>query len=163
MWRDRYGTVEASRPGLWIWLFPATLAVHFMEELSLHGGFYSWLSTVTDERLPGAMLLPAAIVGVALASGAVYLAIRDPRFLWVVPALGGIYLVNAIFHVMASWLTGTLSPGTVSGLVLWLPLGTAGVAWSFRSLPTRRALLGTGVGLGAGLAILALVVPFGRV
>jgi len=155
--------MEATPPGPWIWLFPATLAVHFLEELWLHGGFYSWLSTVTGERLPGALLLPAGLAGVALGAGAVYLALRDPRFLWVVPALGGIYLVNAAFHVGASWLTGTLSPGTVSGLVLWLPLGTAGVVWAFRSLPTRRALLGTGVGLAAGLVILALVVPFGRV
>lgn len=41
---------------------------------------------------------------------------------FVIAALGTLFIVNGIVHTMASVLTGTYSPGTLSGIVIYIPL-----------------------------------------
>jgi hypothetical protein len=47
------------------------------------------------------------------------------RYDWLLFALAGIILTNALTHLVGSLATHSYSPGTVSGLLIWLPLGAA--------------------------------------
>jgi hypothetical protein len=54
---------------------------------------------------------------------------------WLVLALGTITAINGIGHLAGSVVTRSYSPGTVSGVALWAPLGL------FAVVRSRRALL----------------------
>jgi hypothetical protein len=107
----------------WIWLFPLTYLVHIGEEYWAGGGFAPWIARTAGVHLTmGEFLVLNGIgwvvmtIGVALVNG-------SRRWRWVLTALGGIVLLNAVLHAIGSVVTRSYSPGLVTGLVLWIPLG----------------------------------------
>ena len=111
----------------WVWLFPATYLVHITEELMAGGGFPAWASRQTGLALTASRFV--LINGVALAVMLIWsvLAWRRRSFLWLGVTLGVIVGINGVLHAVASLATRSYSPGAVSGVVLWIPLGTLAV------------------------------------
>jgi hypothetical protein len=71
---------------------------------------------------------------------------------WLLPALALVVAVNGRGYLVGSVATRSYSPGLISGLLLWLPLGG--------SLIRSRDMLSTAmfwVGIGGGIAALVLV------
>lgn len=132
----------------WIWLFPATYLVHFLEEAFGGEGFDRWVGRVAGAPLPRRdFLLLNAVYWVAMA-GAVAAARNHRGLAWVVPALGTITSLNGVGHVAGSALTGSYSPGTVSGATLWLPVGALALRRSFDALGARQWCGAVAAGLG---------------
>ncbi len=104
----------------WIWLFPATYAVHIAEEWV--GGFAAW-ATAHGTPLSAGELLGWNCLGCALMTLGVALARARLRWRWIVTALGVIAAANGLYHAAASVATASYSPGLISGVLLWLPLG----------------------------------------
>lgn len=107
--------------GRWIWLFPLTYVVHIVEEYG--EDFTGWAVEFFPVRLTTGELLAWNLAGLVLMTAGVALAVLSRRWRWVVTAVAGIVLVNVLFHAIASAVTRTYSPGLISALLLWLPLG----------------------------------------
>jgi hypothetical protein len=146
--------------GNWLWLFPASYVVHIAEEGLAGERFYHWI-----RRVVGREVGPGAFVALNLAYGAAMVAaVRRARTredaAWVVPALGTITAVNGVGHLVGSVATRSYSPGTVSGVAIWAPLGLYAVLRSRGVLPRaawRRGVLTGTMALGS-VALLALPV-----
>lgn len=140
--------------GRWIWLFPLTYLAHIAEEYL--GGFGEWASQVTGVRLANNEILMWNGIGWAAMTAGVALAARSPKWRWVVTTLGGIVLINALLHVGASIATRSYSPGVITGLLLWLPLGLYGLRHEWRR--AARSTFWKGL---AGMLVFHVVVGLG--
>ncbi len=150
---------ERALRGSWLWLFPASYAVHIAEEGLAGEGFYRWI-----RRVVGREVSPGVFVGLNLAYGAAMAAaVRRARTredaAWVVPALGTVTAINGVGHLAGSLATRSYSPGTVSGVTVWAPLGLYALLRSRRVLPRatwRRGVLAGAAALGS---VVLLVLP----
>lgn len=144
--------------GAWVWLFPATMIIHVAEEALTGETFPRWISRVTglDLSLREFLTFNAIAFGVVLLG--TLLALRLRRGGWAVAALGTAFLTNVFFHVAGTFATGTRSPGVVSAILLWLPLGTYALVWTWRNARRRELALGVAIGFAAhSLVSLALL------
>ena len=148
----------AALRGRWLWLFPASYAIHIAEEGLAGERFYRWIGRVTGREVS-----PGVFAGVNLAyEAAMVVIVRRARAredaAWVVPALGTITAINGIGHLAGSVATHSYSPGTVSGVGAWAPLGLFAVLRSRQLLPRpvwRRGIMAGALILGS-VALLAL-------
>jgi Protein of unknown function with HXXEE motif len=148
----------AELRGRWLWLFPASYAIHIVEEGLAGEHFYRWI-----RRVSGREISPGAFAGVNLAlECAMIAAVHQVRAredaAWLVPALGTITAVNGIGHLAGSVATRSYSPGLASGVGVWAPLGLFAVIRSRQLLPRpvwRRGVIAGALILG-GVVLLAL-------
>jgi len=143
---------------VWLWLFPLTYAVHIAEEGLAGEGFPSWI-----RRLP-----PVAALDIRISARKFYglnalyltamiaavLAAGSPGFAWVTPCLGAVVAANGLGHLAGSLITRSYSPGLVSGLTLWTPLGLAALTIAHGALSPRDFWTGIAA---AGLTYAVLV------
>ena len=142
-------TAAAGQRMGWVWLFPLTYAAHVAEEW--WGGFPAWASrlfgaTLTDEAFWAingvGLLLFCAVAAVAQGGGT--------RGAALATVLAAIVAGNGSTHVVATLLTGSYSPGTLTGAVFWVPLGVASLRWT----RGRISAVGWAAGIAAGLLVL---------
>jgi Protein of unknown function with HXXEE motif len=69
-----------------------------------------------------------------------------------------VLLVNGVVHVAGSILTGTYSPGLITGVVLYLPLGQLALIRAWHQAPPRMFLHGVLAGLAAHAVVTATAV-----
>ena len=128
--------------GPWIFLFPSTYLVHIAEEY--WGGLPARAAELTGLAIPEAAFLAANGFFWILMVAAVG---------WTIITLATIVTVNATLHVGGTLLTASYSPGLVSGVLLWLPLGVTALTRGFPALPQR----GFRHGVLAGVLVHVLV------
>jgi hypothetical protein len=80
-------------------------------------------------------------------------------YLWMTPALGTLVAGNGFRHLAGSVATRGYSPGLISGLLLWLPLGVFALQISLRVLPPHVFWSGVGAGILAQAGVAAIVLP----
>lgn len=133
----------------WVWLFPLTYLVHIAEEFWGGVGFYRWIARVVGAELSAQTFLNLNaifwVVMLVMVASAVWTRAAD----WLIVALGAIVLINGLVHTIGSVITQSYSPGVVSGLCLWLPLGAWTLQRAWRCLP--RVTIGVGVFVGFAL------------
>lgn len=139
---------------LWPWLFPLTYAAHIAEEYG--GGFYLWLSRVAGVPLSRADFIALNAVAFVVMTAVVIAAVWRPETRWLMAALGTVVLVNGSVHVIASAATRTYSPGVVTGVLLWIPLGAFTLRRAAGDLSRRRLIAGIVVGLAMHAIVSAL-------
>lgn len=64
---------------------------------------------------------------------------------WAITTLGGIVFLNGLLHAMVSAVSRSYSPGLVTGVLLWLPLGLFTLAHEWKNAPGpafARGLIG---------------------
>jgi hypothetical protein len=127
--------------------FPVLLliayVVHFAEEW--YGEITLWANDalgyeVSIERL----LLLNGIAFVLFAVGTVA-SIRSPRMAWFTVSFAALLGLNGILHTLATLGLGQYSPGTVTSLVLYIPLSINVLRSSAAQLPRttfRRSIVG---------------------
>lgn len=153
--------------GWWLWLFPLTYAVHIAEEGLAGERFYRWIRRVPLARALGVQISGPvfftlnAILLVVMA--AAVLAAPSPGSAWVTPALGALVAANGLGHLAGSLATRSYSPGLVSGMILWVPLGVFALGQSHRRLPPGVFWAGAGGGLAALAAVGALAALVGPI
>jgi hypothetical protein len=153
--------MPCTRP-LWFrwWLFPITGVVHFGEELFADGGLYTWVTRIGGTRISLARF--ACWASVALVSITIASWLARKRYDWLLFALAAIIVTNALSHVAGSLVTHSYSPGTVSGLVIGLPLGGAVLYRGFARNCAAVWCLGLVVGTAMNAAILLLTMNLGK-
>ncbi len=71
----------------------------------------------------------------------------SPELRGLLPALATAMMVNGSLHVILGALTRSYSPGAVSGLLLWVPLGALTLHACWSTLPRRTYWTGALAGL----------------
>ncbi|MBW2282575.1 MAG: HXXEE domain-containing protein [Deltaproteobacteria bacterium] len=145
--------------GPWILLFPATYLAHIAEEQ--WGGFTARAAELTGFAIPEAAFLAANGFFWVLMSIAMALVLRRPSRAPLVVAVATVVAINAALHVGSSLLWAGYSPGLLTAVLLWLPLGVAALMRGYRLLPERSFRFGVLVGVVAH--VLVPVVGFGFV
>lgn len=140
------------------WLFPLTYVLHLCEEYWGGEGFPSWISRIAGVSFTKhEFLLLNSIAIVMMTVGAALIYKHSWR--WLLTALGGIVLLNGLLHLVFSILTWSYSPGLISGVLCWMPLGLFTIYRQW-SLAARRSFV-IGVFLALGLhAVVSLLMLF---
>jgi hypothetical protein len=138
-----------------LWLLPAAFVLHILEEW--FGGFPEWIGRIAGAPLPRAMFVVVNAIAMLAAVLAVRAAARREADGWVGIAVAAVFFVNAFAHVFGTVITRAYSPGLVTGLVLYLPIGGL-VLLRAATQPPRGAIargVATGVALNAAVFALA--------
>ena len=102
------------------WLLPTTIFVHQVEEYL--GQFPLWYSNLLNAQLSNQDFL--LINGVGLFVFTVFaLSYFFNKNNLILVALGTLVFLNGMIHLLLSISTFSYSPGTISGVVLFIPLG----------------------------------------
>lgn len=139
--------IATGSPRLWPLLFPATYLVHIGEEYWCGGGFFNWAKVLGMTISPARFLAINALAWTVMASVCVIASAVPRARLVTVPFASAVFL-NGAAHLLASVFTGTYSPGLVSGLLLWIPLG------SYTLWRAKAEMRGRGFWILSGLGIL---------
>lgn len=140
-------------------MFPLTYALHLVEEYFAAGGFPLWV-----ERALGIVFTTAEFVAwnafaFVLMCVAAWLISRDAKFRFIEIALALAVLGNVAAHAVGSLVTWTYSPGLITALAVWSPLGLRRLR-SARSASTRRARR-AGTYIGIATVLITYIVLFG--
>ena len=142
--------------GDWIWLFPLAYGAHIVDELWSGVGFPSWISELT-----GAQLTVERFVSLNTMAFVVMVVLVVLGRWWrpeVILVLGTVIFVNGLLHVGLSVVTWTHSPGLLTSLLAWLPLGWGTLSWGRSHLGRSTFLAAVVLGLlvHGGITVLAL-------
>lgn len=146
----------------WVWLFPATYAMHIVEEYFGGEGFPAWASRHTGLSFTEPRFLAintAALIAMLICASLVFLI---PAFRLLVSTLGTVVVVNGLLHLATSVLTRSYSPGLVSGMLLWLPLGGSAIVASYRSIPRKQFWAAIVLGLLVHLLVTVVAIVASR-
>lgn len=132
-----------------------TFGIHLAEEFWGGIGFSAWvrlhsgipLTEAIALRLNGTFLLVMAVLVTAGWFS------RSAR--WVFVPLGMAELTNGVLHLITSVLTLSYSPGLISGVLLWIPLGVLILRTANRIWPTSRVVAGALLGVVLHLLVIA--------
>lgn len=130
-------------------LLPASYLLHLLEEWFAGEGFAVWTERALGQPVsPTRFLILNAIVW-PLFTALTLAAIRTPALAWFPTTFGTIVVINAALHALGSLASSSYSPGLVTGLLLYLPVGTLAIRSGQRELSsatfTRAVLLGVAV------------------
>ena len=132
-------------------LLPVAVALHIAEEW--FGGFTDWASLELGIRIGAEQFLAINMIGLILFVLGAASAYREPRAAWIGAALAGLVGVNAIAHAVLSVAVGAYSPGTITGLLLYLPMSAIILRWALDHL--SRGVFGGAILFGIGLHAVA--------
>ncbi len=117
-WVDREMNIVS--PNRMAWLLPAVLLVHQLEEYFT--GFPAWYSELLNVQLSDREWIYINVVGLLFLSAFSLSYFVHKSFIPLV-AVGTLVFINGVIHLTISIFTLSYSPGTVSGVVLMIPLG----------------------------------------
>jgi hypothetical protein len=149
------GSTPAARRW-WPLLLPLGFLLHIGEEW--FGDFAVW--TQDALRMPVSTTRFIMLNSIVWPSFAVLtvVAIRRPAWWWFVTTFATVVAINTVFHALGSLATWTYSPGLITALCLYLPVGGYALADGSRRLPSAafgRAVL-LGFAIHVAVAVIAL-------
>ena len=150
---DADGPLAGSR----VWLFPLTYLIHIAEEHWGGEGFPAWVARFGGVAHSPADFLAMNFAACLLMACGLVLVLRFRAMGWLLGSFATVVLLNGLSHLTASLLTASYSPGLVSGLILWAPLGAVTLA-RLRGRLTRRSFwsgVTVGILMHAAVALLA--------
>lgn len=136
-----------------VWLLPVAYIFHLIEEYFAGSGFPVWISENLQATLSNAEFL---IINVVALSAVLFFA---TYYTWwkqntiLLLALYSLVFINGVVHLLSSILTLSYAPGTLTGIVLYIPMGI--LAYK-KILPLLRPIEQT-IGITLGIIIQALV------
>ena len=110
-------------PRFWPLLFPATYLLHIAEEYLCGERFFNWAS-----RISGINLTEQAFLEINAAAWTIMMlisamAFSRPTFQWIVIPMSTAVTINGVAHLLGTIFSRSYSPGLVTGVLLWIPLG----------------------------------------
>lgn len=132
-------------------LLPVAFALHVIEEW--YWGFTDWASLVLDVNIGAERFLAINMIGLVLFVIGAASAYREPRAAWIGVSLAALVGVNAIFHTILSVAVGEYSPGTITGLLLYIPMSVIILRWAAAHL--SRGVVGGAILFGIGVHAVA--------
>ncbi|HEX6125533.1 MAG TPA: HXXEE domain-containing protein [Pyrinomonadaceae bacterium] len=103
-------------------LLPFAYMFHLVEEW--FGGFSAWTATVLGQEVSPERFIIINSVALSLSCIGIAAALRWPRFSWFSVSFAALIVLNGVLHGLATVALGSYSPGTLTGLLIYLPLGS---------------------------------------
>ena len=105
------------------WFLPVAFLLHLLDEYFIGAGFAGWFSILFKASLSEINFLVINAVGfiTVLIIAILYTFGKANNF--VLATVGSLFFINGIIHPLASFLTATFSPGTITGVIIYLPFG----------------------------------------
>ena len=144
------------KPKQIVWLLPFAYLLHLCDEYFSGEGFAKWFSGLFEVSLSINDFIIINLFGFAatLLIAILYSFKRINNF--IIAALAALFFVNGLIHLAASIFTLSYSPGTITGVILYLPLGVLIFKNIFPLLPEEQRSLS--VFTGAAIQILVAVI-----
>ena len=139
-----------------LWLFVPAFAIHVAEEW--FGGFTTWIEQVAGGPMSGAIFLAVNAAAMLLLVIGVRAASRAESYGWIAVTIATIALINTGAHAAGAALTESYSPGLISAVVLFAPLGSLTMIRALDQAP--RGTIARGVIVGVVLHAFVFVVAF---
>jgi hypothetical protein len=151
--QERAPQVPEPYAGPWVWLFPAAYLAHLAEEYWAPPTFPDWASRFAGIDFTVTLFLAANALFLTLMVIAIVLVLRRVFPPWMILAIATVLALNGVLHLVGTACSGAYSPGLVTGLLVYVPLGAVVLG---RMAPRlgRGALLR---GVLAGVVIHSLV------
>jgi Protein of unknown function with HXXEE motif len=125
-----------------LWVFPVVYLLHIAEEYWGGGGFPAYVARTRGIYLSPTKFLLLNGIGLALTIIGVSLARRLGFTEWLLVCLATVVLINGLSHTVASLVRVEYNPGFVTGLLLFIPLGAATLAYMKRRRMRGRRYAG---------------------
>ena len=148
---DRSAGRRAAR--WWLLLLPLAYLLHLAEEWWGGPGFAVWTERAVGRAVSTTRFLVLNGVVWPLAAALTLAAIRRPAFGWFIATFATVVVVNAALHLLGTLATASYSPGLVTALLLYLPVGVAALRSARASLPAERFALAVALGFLAHGAV----------
>ncbi len=146
--------------GSWAWLFPLTYLAHIAEEY--WGGFPAWIARFWGVESSAANFLSWNGGALLMMCVGVVLVLATKSYRWLLVSFGTAVLINGVVHAVASVATWSYSPGMVSGLLFFIPLGLVTLRRARRSVNARTVRAGLIVGVLMHVGVVLLAFGFAR-
>jgi len=130
-------------------LLPVAVAFHVAEEW--FGGLIEWADLALNLHIGIDRFVTVNLTGLVLFVIGATSAYLNPRAAWISVSLAALVGINAILHTVLSVVLGSYSPGTVTGLLLYIPLCIIIFRWAAAHQP-RGVVVGSilfGIGIHA--------------
>ena len=137
----------------WLTLFPMTYLAHIAEEYWGGGGYSRYLLTnysveLSPQRFLWLQAFGVSLMGLGVVAG---LALRFP--ITMLAMLSAIVLGNALVHTIRSIKGWMYTPGLVTAVALWLPLGAMSLIAVSPSMSAGKLALAIGVGFAGNCGV----------
>jgi hypothetical protein len=93
----------------------------------------------------------------------VAVALKTKSYRWLLVSFGTVVLINGLVHAGASVLTRSYSPGLISGLLLFIPLGAITLLRARATVNRRTLRAGIIVGILMHAVVVLLAFGFARI
>ena len=140
-----------------LWLFVPAYLAHLAEEV--FAGFPEWIRLIVGRPLPMTAFIAINAVALVLLVIGIRIAIRRESAGWMAVAIAAVVALNALLHLFGSLVTGTYSPGLITGIVVYVPLGLLTLlrAWHQQASPEFARGVLAGVAIHAVVSAVAFV------
>ncbi len=145
-----------SKDFAWAWAFPLFYGAHIVEEGWAGIGFPHWVAEHSGRLMSQTTFLTLNTIGLLAMIVAVWAGRRWRRARWLLVSVATVTFANGVLHLLASLLTGSYSPGLLTGLLLWTPLGAFALARMRSSESAYRLGVATGLAVSGLVVLLAL-------
>lgn len=139
-----------------LWPFVPAFAIHVAEEW--YAGFTAWVVQIAARPIPNPVFVAINAIAMVLLVIGVRAASRRESNGWIAVTIATIALINTVSHAVGSLLTQSYSPGLISAVVLYVPLGSLTIIRAVDQAPART--LRQGVFIGVILHAIVFAVAF---
>jgi hypothetical protein len=152
------GEVTSAHRGRpwWLLLLPASFLFHITEEWFAGQGFPAWTAQLGVSGIPPTRFIIINAIAWPLSAVLMALGIIAPEFDWFPVAFATMISVNGVLHAVGTVVTATYSPGLITGLLLFLPLGLAALRYCRRSVTPDRFAMAVVAGLLIHLGVIVI-------
>jgi hypothetical protein len=142
----------------WPLALPSAYTLHLAEEWYGGEGLVAWTERVLGTELTPLRFMILNAVAWPLFAALTVLAIRFTAYAWLLVTFATIVVVNALLHALGTLAFGAYSPGLVTGLLLYVPVGGLVLVTGRHKLPPRR--FGGAMLLGVAIHVAVAFIAF---
>jgi hypothetical protein len=147
---------------IWSWLLPLAYLIHISEEYWGGGGYSAYMARVRGVHITPARFLFLNGLGWGLMLLGIYLARRLKFLEWLAICLCTVEAANGVSHTITAVATASYNPGLVSGLLIFIPLGLAGLYLLKNRMSRSRYATAMAVGITIQLIVSLLALSGGK-
>ncbi len=144
--------------GNWAWFFPMTYLIHIAEEY--WGGFPAWIARLGGVESSNSNFLSWNSGALVMMIVGVALVLRTKSYRWLLVSFGTAVLLNGLTHAGVNVATRSYSPGVISGLLLFVPLGAITLRRGHEHVNRRTFRAGLIVGVVMHMVVVLLAFGF---
>jgi hypothetical protein len=127
-------------------LVPLTYLAHIAEEYWGGGGYSAYLLRSYFVELSPARFLALQSLGVLLMLIGIFASFLLRFHYTMLAILAAVILVNGVIHSVRSLFEWNYTPGLITAVLLWIPLGAVSLALTWTNMNTRRFLFAMIIG-----------------